>query len=78
MSKRNVSQILALTLSVLCLAACGRTVVRPETGMRNFRLPKPHQIIVTDFAVEEGLKIILSGGTAFPREIRIQNRKFVP
>ncbi len=39
---------------------------------------KAEEVILTDFTVEEGLKVILSGGTAFPPAIRIQNRKFIP
>jgi uncharacterized membrane protein len=39
---------------------------------------KAEEVIITKFTVEEGLKIILSGGTAFPPAIRIQNRNFVP
>ena len=39
---------------------------------------KVEEVGITDFTVEEGLKIILSGGTAFPPAIRTQNRKFVP
>jgi uncharacterized membrane protein len=36
---------------------------------------KPEEVAITTFTVEEGLKIILSGGTAFPPAIRIQNQK---
>ena len=38
---------------------------------------KVEEVTITDFTIEEGLKIILSGGTAFPPTIRIQNRKFI-
>jgi len=34
---------------------------------------KVEEVIFTGFTVEEGLKIILSGGTAFPPSIRSQN-----
>ena len=53
MSNRNVAQILAIILSAVCIGACARTVVRPETEMLNFRLPRPQQILVYDFAVTE-------------------------
>lgn len=36
---------------------------------------KVEDVIFTGFTVEEGLKIILSGGTAFPPSIRIQGFK---
>jgi uncharacterized membrane protein len=39
---------------------------------------KVEEVAITDFTVEEGLKIILSGGTAFPPAIRVQNRKLAP
>jgi uncharacterized membrane protein len=40
---------------------------------------KVEDVIFTGFTVEEGLKIILSGGTAFPPSIRTQNfRKIRP
>jgi len=39
---------------------------------------KPEEVINTNFTVEEGLKIILSGGTAFPPAIRVENHKFNP
>ena len=39
---------------------------------------KAEEVIITDFTVEEGLKIILSGGTAFPPAIRVENHKFNP
>jgi len=36
---------------------------------------KPEDVILTDFTVEEGLKIVLSGGTAFPPMIRSRDDK---
>lgn len=33
------------------------------------------EVAITNFTVEEGLRIILSGGTAFPPAIQIQNQK---
>jgi uncharacterized membrane protein len=36
---------------------------------------KTEEVIITNFTVEEGLKIILSGGTAFPPFIPVQNQK---
>jgi uncharacterized membrane protein len=40
---------------------------------------KVEDVIFTGFTIEEGLKIILSGGTAFPPSIRTQNfRKIRP
>ncbi len=39
---------------------------------------KVEEVIITDFSIEEGFKIILSGGTAFPPAIRVQNRKSIP
>jgi hypothetical protein len=53
MSKRNLSQIFAIILSAVCVGACARTVVSPETEMLNFGLPRPQQILVYDFAVTE-------------------------
>ncbi len=50
---RYLAWILAISLSTLCLGACARTVVRPETRMRDFGLPRPEQILVYDFAVTE-------------------------
>jgi uncharacterized membrane protein len=38
---------------------------------------KAEEVIITDFTIEEGFKIILSGGTTFPPAIRTQNRKFI-
>ena len=40
----------------------------------NVALFKQEDLIVTDFTVEEGLKIVLSGGTAFPPTIQQQNQ----
>ncbi len=53
MSNIKLARPLAIALSVLCVAACGRTVVRPKTEMRSFGLPRPEQILVYDFAVTE-------------------------
>ncbi len=39
---------------------------------------KAEEIVVTSFAVEEGLKIILSGGTAFPPVVKGQNSLSLP
>jgi uncharacterized membrane protein len=39
---------------------------------------KEEDLIVTDFTVEEGLKIVLSGGTAFPPTIQKQNQTRIP
>jgi len=36
---------------------------------------KPEEVIVTGFTIEEGLKIVLSGGTSFPSSITGQNLK---
>ncbi len=38
---------------------------------------KAEEVIITEFTVEEGFKIILSGGTTFPPAIRVQNHKFI-
>jgi uncharacterized membrane protein len=39
---------------------------------------KEEDLIVTDFTIEEGLKIVLSGGTAFPPTIHKQNQTRMP
>lgn len=39
---------------------------------------KTDEVTITNFTVEEGFKIILSGGTAFPPAIRTQDHKFIP
>lgn len=39
---------------------------------------KAEGIVFTTFTVEEGLKIILSGGTAFPRVVKGQNPRAIP
>ncbi len=39
---------------------------------------KVEDVVFTGFTVEEGLKIILSGGTAFPPSIKSQNLKSLP
>lgn len=44
----------------------------------NVALFKEEDLIVTDFTVEEGLKIVLSGGTAFPPTISRPNRTQMP
>ncbi len=44
----------------------------------NVALFKEEDLIVTDFTVEEGLKIVLSGGTAFPPTIQKQNQTRKP
>lgn len=44
----------------------------------NVALFKEEDLIVTDFTVEEGLKIVLSGGTAFPPTIQKQNLTRMP
>lgn len=53
MNGRNWAWILAITLTTVCLVACARTVVRPESEMISFRLPRPERIVVYDFAVTE-------------------------
>ncbi len=53
MSKKYLVQILAITLTAVCVGACARTVVRPETEIRNFGLPRPERIVVYDFAITE-------------------------
>jgi uncharacterized membrane protein len=44
----------------------------------NVALFKEEDLIVTDFTIEEGLKIVLSGGTAFPPTIHKQNQTRMP
>ena len=44
----------------------------------NVALFKEEDLIVTDFTVEEGLKIVLSGGTAFPPTIQQQSQTRMP
>jgi len=44
----------------------------------NVALFKEEDLIVTDFTIEEGLKIVLSGGTAFPPTIQRQNQTRMP
>jgi uncharacterized membrane protein len=44
----------------------------------NVALFKEEDLIVTDFTVEEGFKIVLSGGTAFPPTIQKQNQTRKP
>ena len=44
----------------------------------NVALFKEEDLIVTDFTIEEGLKIVLSGGTAFPPTIQKQNQARMP
>ncbi|MBI5966499.1 MAG: DUF502 domain-containing protein [Deltaproteobacteria bacterium] len=39
---------------------------------------RAEEVIFTSFTVEEGLKIILSGGTAFPPSIKSQSHKTMP
>lgn len=39
---------------------------------------KEEKVVVTGYSVEEGLKIILSGGTSFPGPIKGQPGKFLP
>jgi uncharacterized membrane protein len=39
---------------------------------------KEEDLIVTDFTIEEGLKIVLSGGTAFPSTVYKQNQTQKP
>jgi len=51
MSRRNLAQILAITLIAVCVGACARTVVRPETEMQGFGLPRPQEILVCNFAL---------------------------
>jgi len=72
MSKRTLAQVLAVALCAVWVGACARTVVRPETKMRDFRLSRPRQIVVYDFAVtasevtEEPIKKMLheAGGAS--------------
>lgn len=44
----------------------------------NVALFKEEDLIITDFTIEEGLKIVLSGGTAFPPTISKQNQTRMP
>ncbi len=53
MRSRNLAQMLTIALTAVCVGACARTVVRPETELRSFGLPRPQEIIVCDFAVTE-------------------------
>ncbi len=53
MNRRNPAQILVIASIALFVGACARTVVRPETEMQSFGLPRPQQIVVCDFAVTE-------------------------
>ncbi len=53
MNKRTSAQIFVIILSAVYVGACARTVIRPETKMLNFGLPRPQQILVYDFAVTE-------------------------
>ena len=53
MNNRKLAWILAIILGTVCLIACARTVVRPETGMREFGLARPDRIVVYDFAITE-------------------------
>lgn len=53
MKTRNLVQIVTVALCAVWICACASTSVRPETGMRRYELPRPHQIIVYDFAVIE-------------------------
>jgi len=39
---------------------------------------KTEEVIITAFTIEEGLKIILSGGTACPPRIQKQDLKSIP
>jgi len=39
---------------------------------------KVEEVVFTGFTIEEGLKIILSGGTAFPPSVKSQNLKSLP
>ena len=53
MNNLKLAWILAIILGTGCLVACARTVVRPESGMVDFGLPRPERIVVYDFAVTE-------------------------
>ncbi len=53
MNRKNLALILVLAWIALCFGACARTVVQPETEMKGSGLPRPHKIIVCDFAVSE-------------------------
>jgi uncharacterized membrane protein len=44
----------------------------------NVALFKKEDLIITDFTIEEGLKIVLSGGTAFPPTIQNQDQTRMP
>lgn len=44
----------------------------------NVALFKEEDLIITDFTIEEGLKIVLSGGTAFPPTISKPNQTPMP
>ena len=39
---------------------------------------KTDEVVITDFTVEEGFKIILSGGSAFPPSIKGQTQSPMP
>ena len=53
MTKRDFAWIFTVAVSAVCLGACARTVVLRESKMVDFRLPKPEEIVVYDFALTE-------------------------
>ncbi len=53
MNRKRLAQVLAISISAVFVAACAHTVVRPETRMQDFGLPRPQVIVVYDFAVTE-------------------------
>ncbi len=54
MRRRDLAQLLAVMLMIaVCVGACARTVVRPETEMQSFGVPRPQEILVCDFASTE-------------------------
>ncbi len=53
MDRRNLAQLVAIASIAVFVGACARTVVRPETDMQSFGLPRPQQIVVCDFAATE-------------------------
>jgi len=73
MNKRSLARILAITLWAVWVGACARTVVHPETQMRDVGLSRPRQIVVRDFAVtaaevtEEPIKKMLHDVEGIPK-----------
>ena len=53
MNRKSLARVIAFILIALCVGACARTVVRPESEMKSFGMPRPREVIVCDFAVNE-------------------------